>query len=73
MSSIMEGDIQLLRYHIRPYIWIPPPSCSHLFNFGSPFPLPFERSKLDINPPAPRPPLSLPITITTTLKNFAIL
>ena len=53
MSSIIEGDIQLLHYHTRSHNWIPLPSCSHLFSFGSLLPLLFGRSKLDLNLPHP--------------------
>ena len=41
-----------------PIFGSPLPSCSHLFNFGSPLPLPFERSKLTVNP-LPPPPISI--------------
>ena len=33
MSSIIEGGIQLLRYHTRPYIWILPPLLFTLVQF----------------------------------------
>ena len=72
MSSIIEEDIQLLRYHARPYICISLPSCSHLFNFGSPLPLPFECSKLKKRDATAHEKLDDPCQVISYLQHSSV-
>ena len=67
MSSIIEWDIQLLHYHTRPYIWIPPPLLFTLVQCWQPCPTSLLNIQNLTSPPAP--PTPTPILVGKQIIN----